>query len=75
MVGVQATKVSEYVANCPTSISKKSSVYRPGYSYLELENVPGGVYNIQPATYTPHTEGQFFLTISSSAKITVSRLW
>lgn len=42
-----------------------SGSYRSGYCMLEVESMPSGTYLIIPATYVPHQEGPFFLTIKS----------
>ncbi|OQV18704.1 Calpain-7 [Hypsibius exemplaris] len=64
------------VSNCPNVIfaKKSSGAYRSGFTVLELENVPGGVYNITPSTFEPGKEGPYFLTVQASCSIKLSRL-
>ncbi|KAK2172111.1 hypothetical protein NP493_993g00016 [Ridgeia piscesae] len=46
----------------------------PGFCVLDLENVSGGTYNIQPSTFNPGQEGPFFLNVSCSCPLTLSQL-
>ena len=68
--------VINVLSNCPNiSFAKKSTgAYRSGFTVLELENVPGGVYNITPSTFEPGQEGPYFITVQSSCPIKLSRL-
>lgn len=50
------------------------SVYRSGFVYLELEDVPAGTYHIIPATYVPGQEGPFFLICKSSCNLQLQLL-
>lgn len=49
-------------------------VFRRGFCYLELENIPGGIYNVRPCTFYPKEEAPFFLEINSSSPISVAPL-
>ncbi|ESP01924.1 hypothetical protein LOTGIDRAFT_138889 [Lottia gigantea] len=74
-VGIQAVCVTDNVPNSPGSIKKKpSGDFRPGYCVLQLNNLPGGVYNIMPCTFRPGQEGDFFLDISSSVPYSISHV-
>nr|XP_054767557.1 calpain-7-like [Lytechinus pictus] len=53
---------------------KMSGDYRNGFTILELEDIPSGVYNIRPTTFSPGQESPFFLTISSSCSMKVVHL-
>lgn len=50
------------------------SVYRSGFVYLELEDVPAGTYHIIPSTYVPGQEGPFFLICKSSCNLQLQLL-
>ncbi|XP_039286093.1 calpain-7 [Nilaparvata lugens] len=54
--------------------SKSSGPYRSGFVILELENLPGGTYDIIPSTFYPAQEGPFFLTIKASCVFEVRRI-
>ncbi|KAM6222788.1 calpain-7 isoform 2-T2 [Rhynchocyon petersi] len=47
---------------------------RCGFCYLELENIPAGVYNIIPSTFLPKQEGPFFLDFNSVNPIKTTQL-
>uniref|UniRef100_A0A8C5PQQ8 Calpain 7 n=1 Tax=Leptobrachium leishanense TaxID=445787 RepID=A0A8C5PQQ8_9ANUR len=53
---------------------KGSGDYRCGFCYLELENIPAGIYNIIPTTFLPAQEGPFFLDFNSAIPVKVSQL-
>lgn len=48
--------------------------YRCGFCYLELENIPAGIYNIIPSTFLPKQEGPFFLDFNSVIPIKTTQL-
>lgn len=48
--------------------------YRCGFCYLELENIPAGIYNIIPSTFLPKQEGPFFLDFNSIIPIKTTQL-
>ena len=47
---------------------------RCGFCYLELENIPAGIYNIIPSTFLPKQEGPFFLDFNSIIPIKTTQL-
>lgn len=49
-------------------------IYRSGFVYLELEEVPAGTYHIIPSTYVPGQEGHFFLICKSFCKLQLQPL-
>ncbi|XP_077978254.1 calpain-7-like [Glandiceps talaboti] len=51
-----------------------SGDYRRGFTIKQLEDVPGGTYNIMVSTFKQGQEGPFFFTISASCAMTVSQL-
>ncbi|XP_013402737.1 calpain-7-like, partial [Lingula anatina] len=53
---------------------KTSGDYRRGFCVLQLDSIPGGIYNIMPSTFYPKEEGPFLLNISSSNPFTISQL-
>ncbi|XP_037701077.1 calpain-7 isoform X3 [Choloepus didactylus] len=53
---------------------KSSGDYRCGFCYLELENIPAGIYNIIPSTFLPKQEGPFFLDFNSIIPIKTTQL-
>ncbi|XP_032987654.1 calpain-7 isoform X2 [Rhinolophus ferrumequinum] len=53
---------------------KSSGDYRCGFCYLELENLPAGIYNIIPSTFLPKQEGPFFLDFNSIIPIKITQL-
>lgn len=48
--------------------------YRCGFCYLELENIPAGIFNIIPSTFLPKQEGPFFLDFNSTVPIKTTQL-
>ncbi|XP_022109312.1 calpain-7-like isoform X2 [Acanthaster planci] len=48
--------------------------YRRGFTVLQLEDLPGGTYNVRPTTFSPGQEGPFFLTLSASCPMKVAQL-
>uniref|UniRef100_A0A4W3K982 Calpain 7 n=3 Tax=Callorhinchus milii TaxID=7868 RepID=A0A4W3K982_CALMI len=53
---------------------KPSGDYRCGFCYLEVDNVPAGVYNIIPTTFLPNQEGPFFLDFHSTIPLRITQL-
>ncbi|XP_038044478.1 calpain-7-like [Patiria miniata] len=51
-----------------------SGDYRRGFTVVQLEDLPGGTYNIRPTTFAPGQEGPFFLTLSASCPMKVAQL-
>ncbi|KAG8197420.1 hypothetical protein JTE90_014905 [Oedothorax gibbosus] len=74
-VGFEIVTITVNNSNSPGYFSRKASgSYRPGFSILEVQNVPTGTYNIIPSTFSPGQKGPFFLTVQASCPIKVSRL-
>ncbi|KAG9476084.1 hypothetical protein GDO78_002914 [Eleutherodactylus coqui] len=74
-VGFEVITVSTPGDPGPSGFQKKSSGdYRCGFSYLEIDNIPAGIYNIIPTTFLPAQEGPFFLDFNSVTPIKVSQL-
>lgn len=74
-VGFEVTTVScadpQVTANF---VKQGSGVYRSGYSMLELENLPAGVYVIVPTTFMPGQEGPFIMDIKCSTGIKIEEI-
>lgn len=51
-----------------------SGSYRPGFSYVEVENLDGLEYVALVSTFKEHEEGKFFFTAASNHKVEVSRM-
>ncbi|XP_048694697.1 calpain-7 isoform X4 [Caretta caretta] len=74
-VGFELVTVSTVGDPGPSGFQKKSSGdYRCGFCYIEVENVPAGVYNIIPSTFLPQQEGPFFLDFNSATPLKTSQL-
>ncbi|XP_037746257.1 calpain-7 isoform X4 [Chelonia mydas] len=74
-VGFELVTVSTVGDPGPSGFQKKSSGdYRCGFCYMEVENVPAGVYNIIPSTFLPQQEGPFFLDFNSATPLKTSQL-
>ncbi|XP_027728176.1 calpain-7 isoform X1 [Vombatus ursinus] len=74
-VGFELVTVSVVGDPGSSSFQKKSSGdYRCGFCYLEVENVPPGIYNIIPSTFLPKQEGPFFLDFNSVIPVKVTQL-
>ncbi|XP_062980483.1 calpain-7 isoform X3 [Elgaria multicarinata webbii] len=74
-VGLELVAVSTMGDPGPSGFQKKNSGdYRCGFCYLEVENVPAGVYNIIPSTFLPQQEGPFFLDFNSVIPLKISQL-
>ncbi|XP_034616791.1 calpain-7 isoform X3 [Trachemys scripta elegans] len=74
-VGFELVTVSTVGDPGPSGFQKKSSGdYRCGFCYMEVENVPAGVYNIIPSTFLPQQEGPFFLDFNSTTPLKTSQL-
>ncbi|XP_065731825.1 calpain-7 isoform X5 [Phocoena phocoena] len=74
-VGFEVVTVSVVGDPGPHGFQRKSSGdYRCGFCYLELENIPAGVYNIIPSTFLPKQEGPFFLDFNSIIPIKTTQL-
>ncbi|XP_041478876.1 calpain-7-like isoform X2 [Lytechinus variegatus] len=73
-VGFEVICVSSEGKGSTRFEKKMSGDYRNGFTILELEDIPSGVYNIRPTTFSPGQESPFFLTISSSCPMKVVHL-
>ncbi|XP_045055947.1 calpain-7 isoform X2 [Desmodus rotundus] len=74
-VGFEVVAVSVVGDPGPHGFQRKSSGdYRCGFCYLELENIPAGIYNIIPSTFLPKQEGPFFLDFNSIVPIKTTQL-
>ncbi|XP_036756880.2 calpain-7 isoform X2 [Manis pentadactyla] len=74
-VGFEIVIVSMVGDPGPHGFQRKSSGdYRCGFCYLELENIPAGIYNIIPSTFLPKQEGPFFLDFNSIIPIKTTQL-
>ncbi|CAI5444811.1 unnamed protein product [Caenorhabditis angaria] len=51
--------------------TKNTGPYRPGYTVLQLENVPAGQFFIKLATYQSGQKGPYLLRIDSTSKFDV----
>lgn len=74
-VGFEVICTETKVSNAPGEFHKTDSgSYRPGFSVLTLDNIPGGTYTIRPATFDPNRESNFFLNVASSQPCTLTEL-
>ncbi|XP_035307190.1 calpain-7 isoform X2 [Cricetulus griseus] len=74
-VGFEVVAVSIIGDSGPHCFQRKSSGdYRCGFCYLELENIPAGIFNIIPSTFLPKQEGPFFLDFNSTVPIKTTQL-
>ncbi|OCT75926.1 hypothetical protein XELAEV_18031112mg [Xenopus laevis] len=74
-VGFEVFTVSTTGDPGSSGFQKKSSGdYRCGFCYMELENIPAGVYNIITTTFLPAQEGPFFLDFNTALPIKVTQL-
>ncbi|NP_001363022.1 calpain-7 isoform 7 [Homo sapiens] len=74
-VGFEVVTVSTLGDPGPHGFLRKSSGdYRCGFCYLELENIPSGIFNIIPSTFLPKQEGPFFLDFNSIIPIKITQL-
>ncbi|XP_031217634.1 calpain-7 [Mastomys coucha] len=74
-VGFEVVAVSIMGDPGPHGFQRKSSGdYRCGFCYLELENIPAGIFNIIPSTFLPKQDGPFFLDFNSTVPIKTTQL-
>ncbi|KAK2902793.1 hypothetical protein QQF64_010354 [Cirrhinus molitorella] len=74
-VGFEVVTVSSAGDSGSSASQKKGSGdYRCGFCYMEVENMPAGIYNVIPTTFLPKQEGPFFLDFSSATPLRVSQL-
>uniref|UniRef100_A0A8C1IT21 Calpain 7 n=1 Tax=Cyprinus carpio TaxID=7962 RepID=A0A8C1IT21_CYPCA len=72
-VGFEVVTVST-AGESGSSEKRGSGDYRCGFCYMEVENLPAGIYNVIPTTFLPKQEGPFFLDFSSATPLRVSQL-
>ncbi|KAI2655064.1 Calpain-7 [Labeo rohita] len=74
-VGFEVVTVSTAGDSGSSGSQKRGSGdYRCGFCYMEVENMPAGIYNVTPTTFLPKQEGPFFLDFSSATPLRVSQL-
>lgn len=74
-VGFDVMTVSAVGDPGSSGFQKKSSGdYRCGFTYLEMDSMPSGVYNVIPTTFLPKQEGPFFLDFNSTVALKISQL-
>jgi calpain-7 len=74
-VGFDIQTVSTVDPKTPYSFKSLSSgSFRPGFTVLEVNPIPAGVYNIIPSTFNAGQIGPFFLTVHANCNISLSRL-
>ncbi|XP_070768074.1 calpain-7 isoform X3 [Enoplosus armatus] len=74
-VGFEMVTVSAVGDPGPAAFQKKTSGdYRCGFSCMEVDHVPAGIYNVIPTTFLPKQEGPFFLDFASTSPLKVSQL-
>lgn len=74
-VGFEVVTVSTAGDSGSSGSQKRGSGdYRCGFCYMEVENLPAGIYNVIPTTFLPKQEGPFFLDFSSATPLRVSQL-
>ncbi|XP_026139561.1 calpain-7-like [Carassius auratus] len=74
-VGFEVVTVSAAGDSGSSGSQKRGSGdYRCGFCYMEVENLPAGIYNVMPTTFLPKQEGPFFLDFSSANPLRVSQL-
>ncbi|EEC01788.1 calcium-dependent cysteine protease, putative [Ixodes scapularis] len=74
-IGFDVVTVTANNPSCPNVFSRKGSgMYKSGFTVMELERLPGGIYNIIPSTFMPFQEGPFFLTVSATCPFKFSRI-
>jgi calpain-7 len=55
-------------------LMKSFGISRRGYTVLQLEGLPAGVYSIRPMTFTAGQEGPFILSVKSSCNFNLKRV-
>lgn len=74
-LGFDVVTVTVNNPSCPNVFSRKGSgMFKSGFTVLELERLPGGIYNVIPSTFMPFQEGPFFLTVSATCPFKFSRI-
>lgn len=74
-IGFDIVTVTVNNQSCSDFFARKGSgTFKSGFTVLELERVPAGVYNVIPSTFKPFQEGPFFLTVSATCPLKMSRI-
>ncbi|XP_077516036.1 calpain-7-like isoform X2 [Amblyomma americanum] len=74
-IGFDIVTVTVNNPSCSDFFARKGSgTFKSGFTVLELERVPAGVYNVIPSTFKPFQEGPFFLTVSATCPLKMSRI-
>ncbi|KAH7962206.1 hypothetical protein HPB52_014908 [Rhipicephalus sanguineus] len=74
-IGFDIVTVTVNNPSCSDFFARKGSgMFKSGFTVLELERVPAGVYNVIPSTFKPFQEGPFFLTVSATCPLKMSRI-
>ncbi|KAI1729476.1 calpain family cysteine protease domain-containing protein [Ditylenchus destructor] len=71
-VGFELVQVSSY-RNRPFE-RRDSGAFRPGFTILQLEHVPGGTYALRPMTFLAGQQGPFLIRVDSSCDFTVKKV-
>lgn len=48
--------------------------YRSGFCYLDLYNIPEGVYNVMVSTFQPNQLGPFFLKVKCTTDVKIEKI-
>ncbi|CAB3402529.1 unnamed protein product [Caenorhabditis bovis] len=54
--------------------TQNTGPYRPGYTVLQMEKIPAGIYYLKLATFTPGQKGPFILNVDSTCKFDIEKL-
>ncbi|KAL3117060.1 hypothetical protein niasHT_007463 [Heterodera trifolii] len=72
-VGFELAPVS-LIRNGRTFETKDSGPFRPGFTVLQLDELPAGTYSIRPMTFVAGQEGPFILRVDCSCKFELKRM-
>ena len=74
-VGFDLVTVTTKDPNTPYVFKNLSSgSFRPGFTVLEVNPIPAGVYNIIPSTFHAGQVAPFFLTVHANCPVSLSRI-
>lgn len=48
--------------------------YRSGFCYLDLYNIPEGIYNVMVSTFQPSQLGPFFLKVKCTTDVKIEKI-
>uniref|UniRef100_A0A915CRL8 Peptidase C2 calpain domain-containing protein n=1 Tax=Ditylenchus dipsaci TaxID=166011 RepID=A0A915CRL8_9BILA len=71
-VGFDLVQVSSF-RNRPFE-RKDSGAFRPGFTFLQLDQVPGGVYALRPMTFVSGQEGPFIIRVQCSCNFSIKKI-